>query len=339
MSHGGTLSPMSYDLAMSLLASAALLLLLLLFIICKKKPMEPEDSLDPITIPAKHHPLADIHAATHGFAHRQIIGTGPLGAVYHGALPDHGLVAIKRLHPQLVLGNAGASFAAAIRPLSHVRHPNIVPLVGFSEAPGERIVVSELMGMKSLEYHLHQYDHSAAAFLTWPRRLRMAAEAAAGVAYLHEGITPNVVHGCIKPSNILIDQNFHARVCDFGLSCLAPQEKRGLIGYVDREFWTDKSCCVTRSSDVYGFGVVLLELLTGRRSDGGLMVEWALPLIRKSRVVELLDPRPAGVPLDMDPLLRWAKVALACVGNDRKDRPSMGQVAAILSNLSCEFDG
>ncbi|KAK9267368.1 hypothetical protein L1049_009793 [Liquidambar formosana] len=188
----------------------------------------------------------------------------------------------------------------------------------------------EFVGMVSLDFFLHQ-NSDGASLLDWSRRLRIAAGAARGVEYLHEGMTPHIVHGCIKASNILIDVKFCARVCDYGLSFLAPQEKRGLVGYVDDDYWVErKGAC--KESDVYGFGVVLLELLSGRRSEEGLLVEWALPLIKETKFSELLDPRLV-IPSDMKPLVRLAKVASACVGNSRKDRPSIAQVAAILSNL------
>lgn len=164
--------------------------------------------------------------------------------------------------------------------------------------------------------------------LSWGIRLRVAAGAARGIEHLHEGNAPSVVHGCIKPSNVMIDTNFCARVCDYGISFLmGPDERRGMVGYVDGEGWG-----VCKENDMYGFGVVLLELLSGRRSEGGMVVAWALPLIREGKVGEVLDEN-VGVPMDMKPLARMAKVASACVGNGRKSRPSISHVAAILSSL------
>ena len=143
-------------------------------------------------------------------------------------------------------------------------------------------------------------------------------------------MTPNIVHGCVKASNILIDVKFCARVGDYGLSFLASQEKKGLMGYEDDE----AGAC--KENDVYGFGVLLLELLSGRsESEEKLLVKWALPLIKDMRFSELLDPRLV-IPSDLNPLVRLAKAASACVGNSRKSRPSMGQVAAILSSLEME---
>jgi hypothetical protein len=136
----------------------------------------------------------------------------------------------------------------------------------------------------------------------------------------------------------LIDVKFCAKVCDYGLSFLASQEKKGLMGYVDDEYWGDTVAGACKENDVYGFGVLLLELLSGRsESEEGLLVKWALPLIKDMRFCELLDPRLV-IPSDLKPLVRLAKAASACVGNSRKSRPSMGQVAAILNNLEMDFE-
>jgi hypothetical protein len=111
---------------------------------------------------------------------------------------------------------------------------------------------------------------------------------------------------------------------------LAPQEKKGLIGYVDDEYWSGRVGGACKESDVYGFGVLLLELLSGRGSEEGLLVKWVLPLIKAMWFCEVLDPRL--VISDVEPLVRMAKVASACVGNSRKSRPS-----TILNNLEMEL--
>ena len=202
-------------------------------------------------------------------------------------------------------------------------------IIGFSEAPGERLIVMEFVGMVSLDFYLHQ-NRDGISLLDWSNRLRIAAGAARGLEYLHEGMAPNIVHGCIKASNILIDVKFCARVCDYGLSFLAPQEKKGLTGYVDDEYWSGRVGGACKESDVYGFGVLLLELLSGRGSEEGLLVKWVLPLIKAMWFCEVLDPRL--VISDVEPLVRMAKVASACVGNSRKSRPS-----TILNNLEMEL--
>ncbi|KAK4345065.1 hypothetical protein RND71_035241 [Anisodus tanguticus] len=274
----------------------------------------------------------DIHAATDGFNYRRIIGQGRIESVYAGILANGDQqVAIKRIHPRLVLSNAGFGFSSMMKWLSLADHPNIVPILGFSEAPGERIVVMEFGGMLSLDFYLHQIRDDGASLLDWNCRLRVAAGAARGIEYLHEVMAPHIVH----------DIKFCARVCDYGLYFFwgnYDQRQLGLMGYIDDEYWigNDKRGC-SKESDVYVLDVVLLELLSGRRSDQqGLLVKWALPLIKEMKFSEFLDNRLV-LPSDIRPLVRLAKVALACVGNSRKSRPSVVQVAAILNSLEPYF--
>ncbi|KAK1557068.1 hypothetical protein Q3G72_017335 [Acer saccharum] len=325
----------TYDCFLALLSISLVVLGLVLFLICRKKPVESEETLPPIKLSATAYPLTDIDTATDGFNNRRIIGQGRLGTVYAAALHDHQLVAVKRIYPGLVLCNAGFGFSSVIKTLSLAHHPNIVSILGFSQAPGERIIVSEFVnGMVSLDSYLHaDQNNDGASLLDWNRRLRIAAGVAKGLEYLHEGVAPNVVHGSMKSSNVLIDEKFCARVCDYGLSFLAPpQEKRGLVGYVDEEYWSGRGGGACKGSDIYGFGVVLLELLSGRKCEEGLLVKWSLPLIKDMRISEVLDSRLV-IPSDIIPLVRLAKVALACVGNSGKNRPSIVQVSTILNNL------
>lgn len=184
--------------------------------------------------------------------------------------------------------------------------------------------------MLSLDFYLHQ-NPDGAALLDWGRRVRIAAGVARGLEYLHEVVAPSIIHGCVKPSNILVDVKLCARLCDYGLHFLGGDEKEGLIGYVDEEYWVQKKR-VSKECDVFGFGVVMMELLSGRRSEGGRIVEWGLPLIKGKRMSEFLDPR-LPIPSDLQPLLRFSNLALACVGNSRRNRPSIPHVATILNSI------
>ncbi|MFS8015120.1 putative protein kinase RLK-Pelle-CR4L family [Helianthus anomalus] len=348
MKHGETIV---YDLVLALLSLAIILFIILfVLIILKKKKRrntnsnatvydQKSDQESPSVKPcASPYSLVDIDVATDGFNERRIIGKGRLGTVYAAVLAGGELVAVKRIYPRFVLRNAGLGgglgFSAVLKWLSLANHPNVLPILGFSEGPGERIVVMEFMGMMSLDFYLHQ-NLDGASLLDWGRRLRVAAGVARGLEYLHEIVAPSIVHGCVKPSNILIDVKFSAKVCDYGLSFLAPNEKEGVMGYVDGEYWIEPKGG-SKESDVYGLGVVLLELLSGRRCEGGLIVKWSLPLIKEMRIDELLDPR-LMVPNDIKPLVRLAKVASACVSNSRKNRPLIGQVVAILNDLQDEI--
>ncbi|XWS18442.1 hypothetical protein CRYUN_Cryun32bG0044100 [Craigia yunnanensis] len=254
----------AYDLVLVLVSISLFILGIVLIIICRKKPVKSDKKQElPVKLCASAYQLTDIDAATYGFNHRRIIGKGRLGTVYSAISPRGEPVAVKRIHPRLVLSNAGFGFASIIKTLSLAQHPHIVPILGFSQAPCERIIVMEFVGMVNLDFYLHENSDST-SLLDWNRRLRVAAGVARGVQYLHDGMAPNIIHGCIKASNILLDAKFIAKLGDYGLSFLAPKEKRGLVGYVDDEYWVERGGGSCKESDVYGFGVVLLELLTGR---------------------------------------------------------------------------
>ncbi|KAL3617081.1 hypothetical protein CASFOL_039475 [Castilleja foliolosa] len=329
----------SYDVVLGLLSLTIVIFAAALFILCKRRQIKADDEEEGETnirvakLSATSYSLMEIDAATDGFNHRSIIGKGRIGTVYAAVMTKGEFVAAKRIHPRLVLNNAGFGFSSVLKLLSLADHPHVVPIIGFSEAPGERIILMEFDGMLSLDFYLHQ-NPDGATLLDWNRRLKIAVGVARGIEYLHEVVSPPIIHGCVKPSNILVDVKFGARLSDYGLHFLAPHEKQGLLGYVDGEYWEmGKTNGASKECDVFGFGVVLLELLSGRKSDEqGLMVERALPLIKEMNLCELLDPR-LPIPSHIEPLVRLAKVALACVGNCRQNRPSISQVVGILSNL------
>lgn len=328
-----TTHDVAYDISLSflILSFIVLVIILIIIILCKKKQVKGQEIL-PVRKSAHIYSLIDIDAATDGFSTRRIVGQGRLGTVYTAVMSRGDMVVVKRIHPRLVLSNAGNStFSTVLKSLCAVQHPHVVSIIGFSEAPGERIIVSEFVSLISLEFYLHG-NSDGVSLLDWGNRLKVAAGVARGLEYLHEVVVPPVVHGCVKSSNVLIDLKFVAKICDYGLSFLAPREKEGLVGYVDEEFWINKKGG-SKESDVYGLGVILLEILSGRRSGRGFnIVKWALPLIKEMEISQVLDTRIV-IPSDMKPLVRLAKVAAACVGNSRKNRPSILQVVAILNNL------
>ncbi|CAA7020462.1 unnamed protein product [Microthlaspi erraticum] len=325
----------AYVSVLSLLSLSLLLLIVFLFLLCRKKPIRSDESLLPETKPAGHaYPLTELDSATDGFNQRRILGSGRLGTVYAAVLPEHkNLVAVKRIHPGLVLSKPGFGFSTVLKTLSSSHHPNVVSIVGFSEAPGERIVVTEFVGeARSLSDHLHGDSDLETAVSTvdldWRKRFKIAAAAARGLEYLHDVTNPRIVHGRFTSSNILLDEKFAAKVSDYGFGFLIPREKSEISGYIEEGY--------CKESDVYGCGVVLLEILSGRRSENGLIVKWATPLIKEQRFGELLDPRVVVQSETKCLVIRLAKVALACVGNSRRSRPPISQVAAILNSLERE---
>lgn len=286
--------------------------------------------------------FSEVQSATDGFSNRRLLGKGRYGSVYKAIFADGQVLAVKRIEPSIVLRKAGSNYAfnfsAEIRALSRAQHPNIVPIVGYCEAPTERMVITDFMPRKTLQYHLHEGGIS----FDWSHRMKIALESAIGIEYLHEGTAPYIIHGDFKPSNILLDLTWSARVSDFGLSFLAPpNEMLGTVGYLDPEYYTKMN--LTKASDIYSFGVVLLEILSGRPcfsrdfNEPRSIIEWAVPLLINSRAREIFDPK-LHLPVNPDPLIRAAELAGACVRDARKHRPTILQVVAILKGIEREIN-
>jgi serine/threonine protein kinase len=349
MSHHHHLALVLSDYAIIAISlSFFLIIMSILIFFCyknRRKSSSPCATADDTSVTAllrvSPFPMTDLEAATDGFHHSRLIGKGHLGTVYKAdsTAPTTGRsVAIKRLHPHLVLGHPGPTFSLAIKSLSFVAsHPNVVPVLGFAEAPGERIIIYEYVPIKTLETFMYGIGSDGGQLmrhLSWRTRVKIATGIACGVKHLHTSTTLGIVHGCLKPCNVFVDKDYIAKISDYGLGFLleGEEEKRGMDGYVDEEGY---DLCI--ENDVYAFGVIILEMLSGRKSEGGRLVEWALPLIRVSRVEEVLDKRLAFPLVEMRVLARMAKVASACVGNSRGYRLTMAEVVAIFNRLEMEL--
>ncbi|KAG6780071.1 hypothetical protein POTOM_016481 [Populus tomentosa] len=254
-----------------------------------------------------------------------------LAGVYRGMLPTGQLIAIKRCRQGSVQG--GHEFNAEIEVLSRVHHKNVVNLVGFCFERGEQMLIYEFVrnGLSGI-------------WLDWRRRLKVAHGAARGLAYLHELVNPRIIHRDVKSANILLDECLNAKVADFGLSkpmdnselILASTQVKGTMGYIDPEY--QKTLLLTEKSDVYGFGVVLLELVSGRKPlERGkyLAAEVSSSLDRKKDLYnlhELLDP---SIRLDTMPkgLDKMVDLAMKCVQEKGRDRPTMGEVVKEIENI------
>ncbi|KAG6780068.1 hypothetical protein POTOM_016478 [Populus tomentosa] len=285
----------------------------------------------------------EITKSTNNFSEANHIGSGGYGMaslslfscpalVYRGMLPTGQLIAIKRCRQGSVQG--GHEFNAEIEVLSRVHHKNVVNLVGFCFERGEQMLIYEFVRNGSLRDSL---SGSSGNWLDWRRRLKVALGAARGLAYLHELVNPRIIHRDVKSANILLDECLNAKVADFGLSkpmdnselILASTQVKGTMGYIDPEY--QKTLLLTEKSDVYGFGVVLLELVSGRKPlERGkyLVAEVSSSLDRKKDLYnlhELLDP---SIRLDTMPkgLDKMVDLAMKCVQEKGRDRPTMGEV-------------
>ncbi|CAL4947839.1 unnamed protein product [Urochloa decumbens] len=301
---------------------------------------------------AKTFSLAEMERATQGFDESRIIGEGGFGRVYEGILEDGERVAIKVLKRDDQQGTR--EFLAEVEMLSRLHHRNLVKLIGICTEGHSRCLVYELVPNGSVESHLHGSDKGAAR-LDWDSRLRIALGAARALAYLHEDSSPRVIHRDFKSSNILLEYDFTPKVSDFGLARTALGEGNehistrvmGTFGYVAPEYAMTGHLLV--KSDVYSYGVVLLELLTGRkpvdmsRPPGQEnLVAWASSLLtNKDGLKSIIDPS-LGSSIPFDSIAKVAAIASMCVQPEVDQRPFMGEVVQALKlvcNEGSEFNG
>ncbi|XP_051113935.1 probable serine/threonine-protein kinase PBL17 [Andrographis paniculata] len=289
----------------------------------------------------------EMKLATKHFRPNQVLGEGGFGIVYKGVIDDTvragyrtTQVAIKELDRGGVQGDR--EWLAEVNYLGQLRHPNLVKLIGYCCEGDHRLLVYEYMASGSLEKHLFL---RARASLMWHQRMKIALDAARGLAFLH-GVEKPIIYRDFKTSNILLDSDFNAKLSDFGLARVGPTGDQthvstrvlGTYGYAAPEYVMTGH--LTARSDVYGFGVVLLEMLIGRQamdksrpSQEHNLVEWARPLLNHNKkLLRILDPRIEGQ-YSTKILVNVANLAYQCLSQNPKGRPVMSQVIEILEPL------
>ncbi|XP_047939137.1 probable serine/threonine-protein kinase PBL17 isoform X2 [Salvia hispanica] len=289
----------------------------------------------------------EMKLATKHFRPDQVLGEGGFGIVYKGVIDESvrpgyktTQIAVKVLDPESLQGDR--EWLAEVNYLGQLRHPNLVKLIGYSCEDDHRLLVYEYMASGSLEKHLF---FRVRATLTWHRRLKIALDTARGLAFLH-GVEKPIIYRDFKTSNILLDEDFNAKLSDFGLARVGPTGDQthvstrimGTYGYAAPEYVMTGH--LTARSDIYGFGVVLLEMLIGRRamdksrpSREHNLVEWARPLLNHSKKLSrILDPRIEGQ-YSTRILMKVANLAYQCLSQNPKGRPLMSQVIEILQPL------
>ncbi|KAG2319072.1 hypothetical protein Bca4012_054690 [Brassica carinata] len=293
--------------------------------------------------PLRKLTFADLLKATNGFHEGSMIGSGGFGDVYKAVLKDGTAVAIKKLIQ--VSGQGDREFMAEMETIGKIKHRNLVPLLGYCKVGEERLLVYEFMKYGSLEDVLHDPKKKAGLKLNWFTRQKIAIGAARGLAFLHHNCIPHIIHRDMKSSNVLLDENLEARVSDFGMARLmsamdthlSVSTLAGTPGYVPPEYYQSFRC--SNKGDVYSYGVVLLELLTGRRptdspdfGDNNL-VGWVRQHA-KLRISDVFDPEL----MKEDPareieLLQHLKIAVACLDDRAWRRPTMLEVMAMFKDI------
>ncbi|KAM7472234.1 hypothetical protein LguiA_010417 [Lonicera macranthoides] len=282
--------------------------------------------------------LRELEAATNGLADENVIGEGGYGIVYSGILADNTRVAVKNLLNNR--GQAEKEFKVEVEVIGRVRHKNLVRLLGYCVEGAYRMLVYEYVDNGNLDQWLHG-DVGDVSPLTWNIRMNIILGTAKGLAYLHEGLEPKVVHRDIKTSNILLDRQWNSKVSDFGLAKLLCAETSyvttrvmGTFGYVAPEY----ACTgmLNEKSDIYSFGILIMEIITGRspvdysRPQGEVnLVDWLKTMVGNRKSEEVVDPKLPEMPASKA-LKRVLLVALRCVDPDAQKRPKMGHVIHML---------
>ncbi|CAB4297470.1 unnamed protein product [Prunus armeniaca] len=309
--------------------------------------------MDAFYIPGlpKRFDYQELEVATDDF--KTLIGSGGFGAVYKGVLPDKTVVAVKKI---INLGVQGKKdFCSEIAVIGNIHHANLVKLKGFCAQGRQRLLVYEYMNRGSLDRSLF----GSGPVLEWQERLDIALGTARGLAYLHSGCEQKIIHCDVKPENILLHDHFQAKISDFGLSKLLTTEQsslfttmRGTRGYLAPEWLTNSA--ISEKTDVYSFGMVLLELVSGRKntlrlqshslnnsssgggqsssSSGSALVYFplfALEMHEQGRYLELADWRLEGR-VTSEEVEKFVRVALCCVHEEPALRPNMNTIVGML---------
>ncbi|KAA8517003.1 hypothetical protein F0562_017179 [Nyssa sinensis] len=299
-----------------------------------------------IPISARLYTVAELQSATNNFSEENFLGDGSLGSVYRAEFPDGQIVAVKIINTVVLSLNEEEHFLDVIRHTARLRHPNIVTLIGYCVEHGQHLLVYEYVRNLSLDDALH---NEAYMHLSWGLRLQIALGIGRALNYLHSTCLPSVAHCNLKAANILLDEELMPRVCDCGLAVLRPLTSNSVkvkasemaianTGYVAPE--QVQHGISSTKVDIYAFGVLLLELLTGRRPfeswrsrEEHSLVKWASSRLHDSgSLVQMADP---GIKRTLSPkaLSQFADIVSLCIQPEKEFRPPMSEIVEQLATL------
>ncbi|VVB11129.1 unnamed protein product [Arabis nemorensis] len=288
---------------------------------------------------------SEVSTITNNF--NKVIGKGGFGIVYLGCLEDGAEIAVKMIKDSSLKKSKGSSsrvskeFQVEAELLLTVHHQNLASFVGYCDDGRRMALIYEYMASGNLQDYLSSEN---AEDLSWEKRLRIAIDSAQGLEYLHHGCRPPIVHRDVKTANILLNDNLEAKIADFGVSKVFPEDDlshietvvMGTPGYIDPEYY--RTFMLNEKSDVYSFGVVLLEIFTGQRAivkteDGGKIsvVHFVEPFFEIGELDGVVDPRLRG-DFSSDSAWKFVEVAMSCVRDRGANRPTMNQIVSELKH-------
>ncbi|XP_061984716.1 probable LRR receptor-like serine/threonine-protein kinase At5g45780 isoform X2 [Populus nigra] len=290
----------------------------------------------------KRFSFRELQIATSNFSPKNILGQGGYGVVYKGCLPNKTFIAVKRLKDPSFAGEV--QFQTEVEMIGLALHRNLLSLHGFCMTPDERLLVYPYMPNGSVADRLRETCREKPS-LDWNRRIHIALGAARGLLYLHEQCNPKIIHRDVKAANILLDEGFEAVVGDFGLAKLLDLRDshvttavRGTVGHIAPEYLSTGQS--SEKTDVFGFGILLLELITGQKAlDAGngqvpkrMILDWVRTLNEEKRLEVLVDRDLKGC-FDALELEKAVELALKCTQSHPNLRPKMSEVLKVLEGL------
>ncbi|KAI4335665.1 hypothetical protein L6164_014293 [Bauhinia variegata] len=292
-----------------------------------------------------HLNLSQVAKATRNFSDTLLIGEGGFGTVYKAQLEDGQIVAVKRAKKES-FESLKTEFSNEIELLAKIDHRNLVKLLGYIDKGNERLLITEYVPNGTLREHL---DGQRGRILDFNQRLEIAIDVAHGLTYLHQYAEKQIIHRDVKSSNILLTESMRAKVADFGFARLGSMDSdqthistkvKGTVGYLDPEYM--KTYQLTPRSDVYSFGILLLEIVTGRRPvelkkpvEERVTLRWAFRKYHDGNAVELVDPLMDEA-VNRQVLTKMFDLAFQCAAPIRTDRPDMKSVGERLWTIRAE---